>query len=261
MFPLSINYSLKKVRRRLISVVIRFLAQPAEVTAGSVLIIAPHPDDETFACGGLIALKESIGSKVFVIFLTDGEASHQNCSDISSEEIGHVRRELAMESGRILGINSENMFWFGLPDGKIPKNGDGAFKSAVEKLAGLFFFIKPFEIYTPHFLDCWRDHEAANEIVRSALKNYAHPYNLYYYPIWMWHNLQFRLFPKLLRTKAICLDITSVINKKSAAIQHYLSKCVPGCGKPFCGHLPIKFIENFLCDYEIYFKTSDKNTD
>jgi N-acetylglucosamine malate deacetylase 1 len=254
MTRLSIKDNLRKVRRLLISSTIRFLAQPAEISARSLLVVAPHPDDETFACGGLIALKESIGSKVFVIFLTDGEASHKNCCNISTKEVGHVRRELAMESGRILGVDSENMFWFGLPDGKIPKRGDGAFNAAIEKLAELILAIKPFEIYAPHLLDCWPDHEAANEIVRTALKNYIYPYELYYYPIWMWRNLSLRLLPELLKTKIIRIEIGSVLEKKKAAIAHYLSTLSPDCGEPFCGNLPQGIVDHFQYDYEISFK-------
>ena len=37
------------------------------------LIIAPHPDDEVFGCGGLIALWAAQGIKAQVVVLTSGE--------------------------------------------------------------------------------------------------------------------------------------------------------------------------------------------
>ncbi len=38
-----------------------------------VLVLAPHPDDETFGCGGTIRLLLSAGRQVRVIFLTSGD--------------------------------------------------------------------------------------------------------------------------------------------------------------------------------------------
>ena len=37
------------------------------VSDKSALVVAPHPDDETFACGGLIRLKRAAGARVRVI--------------------------------------------------------------------------------------------------------------------------------------------------------------------------------------------------
>ena len=34
----------------------------SEITEKNIVIFAPHPDDETFACGGLIAKKASEGA-------------------------------------------------------------------------------------------------------------------------------------------------------------------------------------------------------
>ena len=35
-------------------------------------ILAPHPDDETFGCGGTIARKLAAGATIHVIVMTDG---------------------------------------------------------------------------------------------------------------------------------------------------------------------------------------------
>ena len=42
------------------------------IPALRVLVLAPHPDDEVFACGGAIALHVSQGTPVDVVVLTDG---------------------------------------------------------------------------------------------------------------------------------------------------------------------------------------------
>ena len=38
-----------------------------------ILILAPHPDDESLAAGGLIQRAVKVGAKVRVLFATDGD--------------------------------------------------------------------------------------------------------------------------------------------------------------------------------------------
>jgi N-acetylglucosamine malate deacetylase 1 len=254
MFLLSIKDNLKKVRRRLISEVIHFLAQPAEVTAGSLLIIAPHPDDETFACGGLIAQKKIKEISVRVVYLTDGKTAHKGCCNTSPDKIAFARRRLAEETGEILGLKSEDMFWLGLSDGMIPRRDDLNFKTAVAMMIKLLNEIKPKEVYAPHYLDCWPDHETASVIVKEALKKVECRCELYCYPVWMWHNLRLRSLPEVLQSKIFRIDITKFLDKKTAAVDHYLSALNPECGKPYCGMLPEGFIKYFQYPYEIFFK-------
>jgi LmbE family N-acetylglucosaminyl deacetylase len=41
----------------------------------TILVFAPHPDDEVFGCGGVMAKRIFEGYDVFVVFLTDGRNS------------------------------------------------------------------------------------------------------------------------------------------------------------------------------------------
>ena len=41
-------------------------------SASSVLVLAPHPDDEIFGCGGLLALYRQKAAKIHVQVVTDG---------------------------------------------------------------------------------------------------------------------------------------------------------------------------------------------
>src|SRR5687767_6864064 len=40
-----------------------------------VMVVAPHPDDETLGCGGTIAKHAAAGDQVEVLIITDGGAS------------------------------------------------------------------------------------------------------------------------------------------------------------------------------------------
>jgi hypothetical protein len=53
----------------------------------SVVVVAPHPDDESIACGGLIALLARRSVVVNVIIVTDGCGSHPNSSAYPPERL------------------------------------------------------------------------------------------------------------------------------------------------------------------------------
>jgi choline dehydrogenase-like flavoprotein len=51
----------------------------AELTKMSpIVVLAPHQDDETLGCGGLLSAASEAGLKPRVIYLSDGGASHRN---------------------------------------------------------------------------------------------------------------------------------------------------------------------------------------
>jgi len=41
-----------------------------------LLAVMPHPDDETFACGGTIARAKALGAQVFVMIMSAGDVQH-----------------------------------------------------------------------------------------------------------------------------------------------------------------------------------------
>ena len=53
-------------------------AVAALVAAGPLVILAPHPDDESLGCGGIIAACCTAGMPPFVVVITDGAGSHPN---------------------------------------------------------------------------------------------------------------------------------------------------------------------------------------
>ena len=71
---------------------------PALCAARSRLVVlAPHPDDEILACGGLIALHLDAGGELLIVSASDGEASHRSSLAHSRDR---YRQEAALAKTR-----------------------------------------------------------------------------------------------------------------------------------------------------------------
>jgi len=90
-----------------------------------VLILAPHPDDETIACAGVIQQALKAGAGVRVVYLTNGD--HNQIAFIVYEKrltlrrtefihMGEVRRKEAIKAMNLLGLRESNLIFLGYPD-------------------------------------------------------------------------------------------------------------------------------------------------
>ena len=226
----------------------------SEAPRAPALIVAPHQDDETLACGGMIALKRSVGARVDIVFFTDGSASHPDCPDVKRDELALIRRAEAVRAAAVLGVSRDRLHFMDLPDGELATLGAGRFDEAASRLSEIIRNIRPREVFTPHPHDCWPDHEAGCEMTRAALASAGINALLLFYPVWLWHSLPLRRFRAALMHLAFRLDISSVLPKKLEAIRQYSSQLTPICGRPNCGCLPAGFLKHFRHPYETFFR-------
>lgn len=91
------------------------------------LILAPHPDDETLGCGGLIAAASAAGHPPFVLILTDGTGSHPRSRSYPFARLKAVREQEARNAVAILGLPPGRIGFMGLRDTAAPM--DGAYPS------------------------------------------------------------------------------------------------------------------------------------
>jgi LmbE family N-acetylglucosaminyl deacetylase len=96
------------------------------ITKGDrILILAPHPDDETIGCAGIIQQALSAGAQVRVVYLTNGD--HNQIAFIVYEKrltlrkgefihMGEVRRQEAIKAMALLGLDENNLVFLGYPD-------------------------------------------------------------------------------------------------------------------------------------------------
>jgi LmbE family N-acetylglucosaminyl deacetylase len=126
-----------------------------------VLVIAPHPDDESIGCGGTIRLHLERGDGVRVVFLTSGE---RGIRDTSVETARAVREAEAAEALGILGVQQQD--FLRLPDLGVADH----LEKGARHLGVLLSAERPGIVYLPHPDEAHPDHRAALPLVRRALR-------------------------------------------------------------------------------------------
>ena len=144
------------------------------------LVLAPHPDDESIGCGGLIAAATAAGLPVRVVVVSDGTGSHPG---LPPERIRAVRERETLAATAALGLPPEAVHFLRLPDRDVPAAGPG-FAAAVEAILDL---ARP----APDAVLCtWRhdphcDHAASFAITEAVVRRLP-GVRLLAYPVWGW---------------------------------------------------------------------------
>jgi len=134
----------------------------SDLTGCKVLVIAPHPDDESLGSGGSLALHTKSGDPVKIIFLTDGSMGDYSGKYSKGEYIS-LREAEAREACSILGV-SDLDFWKE-PDRTLESNNEN-----INRLAALLSEYKPGIIYCPSPHEFHPDHRAAAELLWRAVQ-------------------------------------------------------------------------------------------
>ena len=112
------------------------LASLPTITGGKPLILAPHPDDESLGCGGLIAESYAQGEAPLVVVLTDGAASHPNSRAYPPDRLRTTREAETRAAVACLGLPADQVTFLRTPDTRAPTDGP-AFAEVVSRLTVL----------------------------------------------------------------------------------------------------------------------------
>ena len=138
----------------------------------AVLVVAPHPDDETLAVGGALADWAAAGVAVTIVTVTDGEGSHPGLPGLADRRTGEQLAAL-----RHLGIHT-TPYRLGLPDGGVADHHDDLVGALAALLAPGTGVLAPWE------LDAHTDHDAAGRAATDAARRTGA--RLLRYPVWAW---------------------------------------------------------------------------
>ena len=170
-----------------------------------ILVLAPHPDDETIGCGGTLLRHAKQRDDVHVVFLTSGEKGGHGRPEA---ETLRVRENEARKATTVLGVKQIE-FWH-LTDGALR-----ATPTAVAVLKKKLEQFKPDRIYVTHGKEMHPDHRGAVRLLRQAMAGAKgkRPEVLGYE---VWTPIQ--------QLDEI-VDISPFLEKKLRAIRIYRSQC------------------------------------
>ena len=142
---------------------------------GPVVVVAAHPDDETFGAGGLIHSCCHAGREVTVITVTDGEGARTDLAHPGEVRRRELRAALSCLSGRYIQWHR-----LGMPDGNVVSHESILERAIKTRLPTHATLIAPFE----H--DGHPDHESVARICMALGER--RNMSVLRYPIWAWHH-------------------------------------------------------------------------
>jgi LmbE family N-acetylglucosaminyl deacetylase len=172
----------------------------AAPTARRVLVLCPHPDDESVGCGGTMAVLSAAGAAVHVVYATDGEATRGGAESMA--EIARKRQGEATAACKILG--TELVTFLSLPDGALHEHQS----ELQDRLSAMLSAVAPEMVLLPWFGDHHRDHRSLDEAFAAVVAD--HPVEeVWGYETWT------PLPPRRI------VDITATVETKRAALAEH----------------------------------------
>ena len=191
--------------------------------AGPVWVIAPHPDDESLGCGGLLAELAELGTPTWALLLTDGGASHPASVDWPRERLV-LQRCAEWHAGLdLLGVHPDRRVALNLPDGRLPfprQEGGSAAAAAIRSALALAV---PATVLLPWRRDPHPDHRAAHALISLALEEWSAVRRLEY-TVWLPERAESRDLPQLNEASVWSADVRRHAARKEAAIRCHASQ-------------------------------------
>lgn len=136
---------------------------PIEINENSrILIIAPHPDDESIGVGGLI---NSYPDKCQVMVMTDGRYGDNS---VSPMELAAIREKEFINAMKVAGVSSYHMF--NVEDGSLINN-ENVFDSIDYGLYTHIFLPYPYDNHSDH-LACYEYAVKRVDISKAQIYQY-----------------------------------------------------------------------------------------
>ncbi len=245
---------LRRAIIRLVGAALRLRSRDLPRNAvASVLVVAPHPDDETFGCGGSVAILIRDRAVAHVVFVTDGGASHPGHPSVAPVDLAARRRDEAQVATGILGVDRERVTFLDERDGTLAHLGPGRAREVAGRIAAILARLAPEAILMPCRHDGSSEHDASFELVTGALEQAALSPRIFEFPVWSWWNPIMMLGPMFTCRRVWRVDLRDVRDAKARAIASYASQTIP-IPPETSPALPPGFASMFLGNEEFLFE-------
>ncbi len=221
---------------------------------GPALLLAPHPDDETLGCGGLIAECCALGRELHVLIVTDGTGSHAGSRAWPAARLRALREREARRAVGELGLPADRLAFLGLRDTEAPREG-AALEEAVSRIAAHATGRGARTILATWRHDPHGDHVAVSRMGTAVAR--AIGARSVEYPVWGW-----TLPPEQPLddppTRGWRLDITRHLPAKRRAIAAHRSQTTDLIDDDPDGfRLPDEFLALFTRPLEVFLSSGD----
>lgn len=245
------------------------VARGVDITAEAVadprplLVIAPHPDDETIGCAVLMARRRDAGRPVVVVVVSDGETSHRSLT-LEPSELGRLRRQESMSACGLLGVLDVRFLGFGERD---LREVD---ERLVLALATLIIQTDPGWVAIPYRCDWHPEHVVVHDAASSALRRAAFAGTAHEYPVWAWADgaasarpmaMPWTRLAALMGSRKVgrstpqahLVRTGDYAARKRAAFARYLTQVTNYTGEATWQPFPAGWIDTFVDGPEVYF--------
>jgi LmbE family N-acetylglucosaminyl deacetylase len=152
----------------------------AFTSSSRLLLIAPHPDDETLGCGVVLQRAARTEAAIQVAYATDGDDNpwpqrlidRWRLGTNDRKRWGQLRSAEALAALRVLGVRASEASFLGLPDQGLTNLLIRDCRSTLERFAAIIRDWSPTHLLVPSVADTHPDHNALAVILRLALAEF-----------------------------------------------------------------------------------------
>ena len=130
------------------------------------LIVATHPDDETFGAGGLMLRKKAENNEIYVLNMTHMDVNY----GYNQDKITQRNKEI---NEMISSYHLDGYYNLKLKPAGLDEYAAG---DIISKISSIINDIQPNVIVLPYSKDVHSDHRVTFELCYSCTKNFRYPY-------------------------------------------------------------------------------------
>ena len=180
-----------------------------------ILVISPHPDDETLGCGGTILKLGKEENVIHWLIITN-----VNIKNGWDKKIVYNRQEEIKVVEKMYKF--EKTFKLNFPTTKL---NEVPSRELIESISNVILMVKPEIIYMPNRSDIHLDHEVSFKAIYTCTKNFRYPFIK---KILMYETLSETEFapalPENVFIPNVFVDVTDHFNKKIEIMKIYVSE-------------------------------------